>query len=64
MVKSYFCKECCERHQISSKLYKSHKEYSIDKGGSGLRDVELTRIFKLDKILNNDALFKKLLKIS
>lgn len=59
---SYFCKECCERHHIGSKSYKDHKEYGIDKVGSGLADIKLAQIFRLDKILNNDALFKKLVK--
>lgn len=59
---SYFCKECCERHQEGTKLYKKHIQFAFDKGHSGLGDINLARIFRLDKILNNDALFKKLIK--
>jgi len=62
MVEGYFCKECCERHQDTSEFYKSHKQYAFDKGHSGLRDIELNRIFRLNKILENDTLFKKLVR--
>ncbi len=59
---SYFCKECCERHKIDSNIYKKHKQYAFNDTAGQMLDSSLKMIFRLDKILNNEALFKRLVK--
>ena len=59
---SYFCKSCCERHQEGSKLYIEHKDFAFNDTAGQMLDTSLKMIFRLDKILNDDALFKKLVK--
>lgn len=59
---SYFCKECCERHQVGSRLYNKHKDFAFNDTSGQMLDTSLKMIFKLNKILENDDLFKKLVK--
>ena len=59
---SYFCKECCERHQVGSKLYKEHEQYAFKNESGQMPDTVLIRIFRLNKILDDEDLFRKLVK--
>jgi len=62
MIKSYFCKECLKRHKIDSNIYKKHKQFAFNETSGQMPDTVLVKIFRLDKILDDEVLFKKLMK--
>lgn len=59
---SYFCKECLERHQVASKLYRKHKAFAFNDTSGQMPETSLKMIFRLNKILEDNDLLKKLLK--
>jgi len=58
----YFCKQCLKSHKSGTEFYEQHKGFAFNSRNCGMTEEALVKIFRLDKIISNDALFKRLIK--